>query len=206
MAKPFRYSILAKLVIGTFLSFFFVLRVEGTGSACAFIRGHEKALLSNCSAPEAKVLNSPDIYKVEMAIPGVSSQDLEVSVDKDKRTIQLVGNRMDDEGDLVGCYQTSWQVEDESIDLKRLVMQHDNGVLSMYIPKKGAAFTQPETKKKEKSPMVRVASNSKPPPRPILQRDERTLSVDAIAYDEPELLESVSVLTDEENDYWFQRT
>jgi HSP20 family protein len=208
MAKPFRYGIFVKLVIGVFLSFFLLIRIEGTGASFT----EPSPFLTNCSAPETKILDTNEIYKVAMDIPGVRPKDLHVSVDTNQRTIQLIGNRMDDAGDLVGCYQKSWQV-DESIDLQSLVMQHDNGVLTVWVPKseeeKKASLRTKKQKKKGIAQTVRGAQPIQPKQRipKRITRHEEPLSVDAISYDEQELLESVSVLTDEEieREYWFHR-
>ena len=48
-----------------------------------------------------------------MDIPGVEPDDLEVSIDNDARTIQLVGNRRDDDGDVIGCFEKSFEVNDK---------------------------------------------------------------------------------------------
>jgi HSP20 family molecular chaperone IbpA len=205
MTKPFRYGLFAKLVISAFFSFFLLIRIEGTGAAFT----EPSPFLTNCSAPETKVLDTNDIYKVAMDIPGVMPRDLDVSVDTNRRTIKLIGNRMDEAGDLVGCYQKSWQV-DESIDLQSLVMEHDNGVLTVWVQKseEEKKSSLRKTKSKRKA-MVRGSKTIQPKqriPRRI-DRHEEPLSVDAISYDEQELLESVSVLTDEEmeREYWFHR-
>lgn len=208
MAKPFRYGIFVKLMIGAFLSFFLLIRIEGTGASFT----EPLSFLTNCSAPETKILDTNEIYKVVMDIPGVKPRDLDVSVDTNQRSIKLIGNRMDDAGDLIGCYQKSWQV-DESIDLQSLVMEHDNGVLTVWVPKskeeKKASLRKKKPKKKRIA-MVRGASQPIQPKQHITKRiirHEKPLSVDAISYDEQELLESVSVLTDEdiEREYWFHR-
>jgi HSP20 family molecular chaperone IbpA len=207
MAKPFRYGLLVKLVMSAFFSFFLLIRIEGTGAAAAFTE--PSSFLTNCSAPETKVLDTNDIYKVTMDIPGVMSRDLDVSVDTNERTITLIGNRMDEAGDLVGCYQKSWQL-DESIDLQSLVMEHGNGVLTVWVPKSEQQEKASLRKKKSQGKAMVRGSKTVQPKRRIsrrIARHEEPLSVDAISYDEQELLESVSVLTDEEveREYWFQR-
>ena len=212
MAKPFRYGMFVKLVIGAFLSFFLLIRMEGTG-ACSFTEA--SPFVTNCSVPETKILDTNEIYKVTMDIPGVRPRDLHVSVDTNQRSVTLIGNRRDDDtGDLVGCYQTSWQVDDETIDLQSLVMQHDNGVLTVSVQKskeEKKAFLRKKKPKKKKR--IAVVRDAQPPIQPkqrmpkCITRHEGPLLVDAISYDEQELLESVSVLTDEdiEREYWFHR-
>ena len=187
--KPFRYGIVAKLVIGAFLSFFFLLRVEGTCFT-------ESCQLSSCSVPESTTTQNDGMFKISMDIPGVQPQDLDVSVDGN--TVRLIGNRMDDAGDLVSCYQKSWQL-DSTVDLDSLVMEHNNGVLTVSAPKA-------ETKPIKRPALVRGTKfyhkpNQRATPM-YLDRSEPPLGVDPISYDEPELLESVSVLKDEGQEIW----
>jgi HSP20 family molecular chaperone IbpA len=205
MAKPFRYGLFVKLVISAFFSFFLLIRIEGIGAAFT----EPSSFLANCSAPETKVLNTNAIYKVAMDIPGVMPRDLDVSIDTNERTIKLIGNRMDEAGDLVGCYQKSLQM-DASIDLQSLVMEHDKGVLTVWVPKSDEQKKKSLRKKTSKGKAMVRGSKTIQPKRRIprrIDRHEEPLSVDAISYDEQELLESVSVLTDEEveREYWFQR-
>lgn len=226
MRTPFRYGIFAKLVIGTFLSFFLLFRIEGvSGGACL---SNDSTPQLCCSTPDSRFVDTNQIYKVAMDIPGVQPHDLDVSVDNDSRTIKLVGNRRDDEGDVVGCFSKSWQLND-SVDLQSLVMQHDNGVLTVWSPKETSGRTdspvskrRDKTKKLPKKAFIRGSAKSTQPQgaitklKPIITKrleriedpllpEEDPMSVEAIAYDEQELLESVSVLTDEENEFWFHR-
>ena len=224
--KPFRYGIFAKLVVGTFLSFFLLFRIEGTAGAACFATESSPQL--RCSVPESRLMDTNQLYKVSMDIPGVEPQDLDVSVDNDSRTVKLVGKRRDDDGDVIGCYQKSWQLDD-SADLESLVMQHDNGVLTVWVPKEAdgkqkfvaGKERKKDTKKKRASSFVRGSTKlsnppnvSKPTPfivkkikrnEDIILTEEDPMEVDPIAYDEKELLESVSVLTDEEGERWVHR-
>lgn len=204
---------------------------------------NEALPLQSCSTPESRVLaDTNDLFKIAMDIPGVNPKDLDVSVDSDSRTVNLVGNRRDDQGELAGCFQTSWQL-DESVDLESLVMQHDNGVLTVWSPKEvdreSTVSKRRELMKQSKkqkafvrrrgsATKTRSTNTSKPtlpqatvtklkpvitkrieryedPIMPEEEEEEDPMHVEAIAYDEQELLESVSVLTDEEGEYWFHR-
>lgn len=229
--KPFRYGIFAKLVIGTFLSFFLLLRIEAvSGGACS----PEMPQLC-CSTPESRVLvDTNQLFKVAMDIPGVDPKDLDVSVDTGSRTVKLVGNRRDDQGDVIGCFTKSWPLDD-TVDMESLVMQHDNGVLTVWSPKdadvkkeSAVSFRRDLQHPHKKTAFIRGSTTSttnKPNKtqaatvtklKPIITKhveryEDPTLSeedpmvVEPIAYDEQELLESVSVLTDDENEYWFHR-
>ena len=226
--KPFRYGVFAKLVIGTFLSFFLLFRIEGvSGGACFSTDSVPKQLC--CSAPEYRFVNTNQTYKIAMDIPGVHPQDLDVSVDHNSRTVKLIGNRRDDDGDVIGCFQKSWNLDD-SVDLQSLVMQHDNGVLTIWAPKdshderrKSFVSKRSDEEKSGKKAFVRGSTKLTKAQqatvtklKPVITRhierhedpvlpEEDPMVVEPIAYDEQELLESVSVLTDDEGEYWFHR-
>lgn len=231
MKKPFRYGIFAKLVIGTFLSFFLLFRIEGVSGSSPL---PENCLC--CTLPQTRLVDTnQQQFQVAMDIPGVDPDDLEVSIDNDARTIQLVGNRRDDHGDVIGCFEKFLDVND-NVDLDSLVVQHDNGVLTVWAPKdntrKNLAFVS--SRKKEKQAFVRRGSTtkkqtnrvrSKPQEAAVIKikpivsartrmeriedpllSEEDPMIVEPIAYDEQELLESVSVLTnDAEEEFWHHR-
>jgi len=220
--KPFRYGIFAKLVIGTFLSFFLLFRIEGVSGGACFTTDSSSQLC--CSSPESRFIDTNELFKVAMDIPGVQPQDLDVSVDNELRTIKLVGNRRDEDGDVFGCFTKSWQLDD-SVDMQSLVMQHDNGVLTVWIPKdtvKESSVSKRRVQKSNKKAFIRGATKSARPQatvtklKPIITEhieryedpilsEEDPMMVQPIAYDEEELLESVSVLTDDEGEFWFHR-
>lgn len=223
--RPFRYGILAKLVIGTFLTFFLLLRVEGfTGGSGLSCSSTESGGLLCCTQPKSRIVDTNKLFKVAMDIPGVQPEDLEVSVDNESRVVTLVGNRRNDDGDLVGCFQKSFTLDDE-VDIESLVMQHDNGVLTVWSPKESDSIVRG----RRESPMKREGAKSKvafirgsPKTQattgvtrikpvdttshmqriedPILS-EEDPMVVEPIAYDEQEF---VSVLTDDEGEHWFQ--
>lgn len=231
MKKPFRYGIFAKLVIGTFLSFFLLFRIEGVSGSSSLSTTNNYLC---CTTPQTRLVDTNQQFQIAMDIPGVEPDDLEVSIDNDARTIQLVGNRRDEDGDVIGCFEKSFEVNDTSVDLDSLVVQHDNGVLTVWAPKdntrRNKAFIS--TRKKEKA-FIRRGSTTKTKTyvgskqqqqatvtkiKPIITAktrmeriedsvlsEEDPMIVDPIAYDEQELLESVSVLTEEEEEFWNHR-
>ena len=110
--------------------------------------GNEWIAKSNASAPALNIVETEKEYIVEIAAPGVTKDDFCVTVDKHDQLIVTVENRNNnEERDKKGkflrrefsyaqCQQTLILPENVNKDDSRAT--HDNGVLTITIPKNHA--------------------------------------------------------------------
>lgn len=90
----------------------------------------------NASFVASHVLENGITCSLQCAIPVISKNDLDVSVDFLKRHVAITGTLIDPTTDKTEYIQQSWLV-DSSVNLVELTMGFQDGNLTVTIPKKG---------------------------------------------------------------------
>lgn len=92
-------------------------------------------------APSANVIENNESFRIEMAIPGFSREDVKITVEKDILTVESVKQEPKEEVKYTrrefGMYEfkRSWRLT-ETIDQDQIRAEFNNGILTLILPKK----------------------------------------------------------------------
>tara|TARA_R110000824_G_scaffold9402_2_gene42049 strand:+ start:559 stop:969 length:411 start_codon:yes stop_codon:yes gene_type:complete len=88
----------------------------------------------------AQVYNNDDDWQVVFAVPGVKKSAVEIKVDDHVLTVSYENNAEGNRFNFVSSFSRSWNV-DREVDISKILANHEDGVLTITIPK-------PEAKKR----------------------------------------------------------
>lgn len=116
--------------------------------------GNEWITKANTTAPAVNIIESDKDYKVELAAPGLTKEDIKVRVDDNDHLVITVENKNESgEKDEKGKYlrrefsYSQFQqtmVLPDNVDKEGIEARQENGVLTVTIPKKEAPSTHPK--------------------------------------------------------------
>lgn len=92
------------------------------------------------SRRNAQVYNNDDDWQVVFAVPGVKKDAVEIKVDDHVLTVSYENKAEDSRFNFVSSFSRSWNVDHE-VDISKILANHEDGVLTITIPK-------PEAKKR----------------------------------------------------------
>ncbi len=108
--------------------------------------GNEWIAKTNSVAPAINIVETEKEYEVEIAAPGITKDDFEITVDKDNHLVVTVERKQeDDEKDKKGRYlrrefsYSQFQqtlILPDNVDTDAIEACQSNGVLTVKIPKK----------------------------------------------------------------------
>lgn len=108
--------------------------------------GNEWIAKTNSAAPAINIVETEKAYEVEIAAPGITKDDFEITVDKDNHLVVTVERKQeDDEKDKKGRYlrrefaYSQFQqtlILPDNVDTDAIEACQNNGVLTVKIPKK----------------------------------------------------------------------
>ena len=102
------------------------------------LRGNGKTVFS----PAMDVLEGEDAYTVRVEVPGVAKDEIKLSIEDEVLTIS--GDRREEQANLLirerryGAFERRLKLP-EGIDLEKVDARHEDGVLTIELPKKEEA-------------------------------------------------------------------
>ncbi len=112
---------------------------------------------AGATAPAMNVIDSDKCYDVELAVPGLTKQDLKIELENDN-VLSVSMERKQEKDDKKGRYvrrEFSYQsfrqsyILPENIDSKNIVAEVEHGVLKIHVPKQTATNTEQAVKQIE---------------------------------------------------------
>lgn len=110
--------------------------------------GNEWIAKTNSAAPAINIVETEKAYEVEIAAPGITKDDFEITVDKDNHLVITVERKQEeDEKSKKGRYlrrefsYSQFQqtlILPDNVDTDAIEACQNNGVLTVNIPKKSA--------------------------------------------------------------------
>ena len=95
---------------------------------------------TNSVQRSAQVYNNDDDWQVVFAVPGVKKDAVQIKIDDHILTVSYENKVEDNRFNFVPSFSRSWNV-DHDVDIGKVVAKHEDGVLTITIPK-------PEAKKR----------------------------------------------------------
>ena len=86
-----------------------------------------------------KIEENDNSYTIEMDMPGVRKEDLDIGIKENMLSIYAERKRIsktDDKEEVVSKYEQSFNISDKSIDVDNIAANFENGVLILTLPKK----------------------------------------------------------------------
>lgn len=86
-----------------------------------------------------KIEENDNSYTIEMDMPGVKKEDLDIGIKENMLSIYAERKRMsktDEKEEVVSKYEQSFNISDKSIDVDNIAANFENGVLILTLPKK----------------------------------------------------------------------
>lgn len=102
--------------------------------------------------PAANIRETPDAYKVELAAPGMSKEDFQVTLDGNLLSIRSEKSRQDESKEKGNysrqefsyqAFQRTFQLPKEVVEEEGIEATYENGLLSLTIPKREEAKQKP---------------------------------------------------------------
>jgi HSP20 family protein len=98
------------------------------------------------SMPAANIIEDPNQFKVELAVPGMSKQDFHINVENDVLTITAAKKEEKEEKNekftrkefYYGSFERSFTLPN-SVASEKIEGKYENGILKLLIPKKEEA-------------------------------------------------------------------
>ena len=87
-----------------------------------------------------QVYNNDEEWQVVFAVPGVKKEAVEIKVDNHVLTVSYENKTEDNRFNFVASFSRSWNI-DHDVEIDKIVAKHEDGVLTITIPK-------PEAKKR----------------------------------------------------------
>jgi len=94
----------------------------------------------NNAQQDIQVYNNDEEWQVVFAVPGVKKDAVEIKVDDHILTVSYENKAEDNRLNFVASFNRSWNV-DRDVDISKIDAAHEDGVLTITIPK-------PEAKKR----------------------------------------------------------
>tara|TARA_R110002020_G_C16039300_1_gene753573 strand:- start:337 stop:648 length:312 start_codon:yes stop_codon:yes gene_type:complete len=94
----------------------------------------------NNAQQDIQVYNNDEEWQVVFAVPGVKKDAVEIKVDDHILTVSYENKAEDNRLNFVASFSRSWNV-DRDVDISKIDATHEDGVLTITIPK-------PEAKKR----------------------------------------------------------
>ncbi|MBW5397108.1 Hsp20/alpha crystallin family protein [Brachyspira pilosicoli] len=86
-----------------------------------------------------KIEENDNSYTIEMDMPGVRKEDLDIGIKENMLSIYAERKRMsktDDKEEVVSKYEQSFNISVKGIDIENISANFENGVLTLTLPKK----------------------------------------------------------------------
>ena len=86
-----------------------------------------------------KLEENDNSYTIEMDMPGVKKEDLDIGIKENMLSIYAERKRMsktDDKEEVVSKYEQSFNISVKGIDIENISANFENGVLTLTLPKK----------------------------------------------------------------------
>ena len=86
-----------------------------------------------------KIEENDNIYTIEMDMPGVRKEDLDIGIKENMLSIYAERKRMsktDEKEEVVSKYEQSFNISVKGIDIENISANFENGVLTLTLPKK----------------------------------------------------------------------
>ncbi|SUW07476.1 heat shock protein [Brachyspira pilosicoli] len=86
-----------------------------------------------------KIDENDNSYTIEMDMPGVRKEDLDIGIKENMLSIYAERKRMsktDDKEEVVSKYEQSFNISVKGIDIENISANFENGVLTLTLPKK----------------------------------------------------------------------
>ncbi|SUV99871.1 Hsp20/alpha crystallin family protein [Brachyspira pilosicoli] len=86
-----------------------------------------------------KIDENDNSYTIEMDMPGVRKEDLDIGIKENMLSIYAERKRMsktDDKEEVVSKYEQSFNISVKGIDIENISASFENGVLTLTLPKK----------------------------------------------------------------------
>ena len=107
---------------------------------------------TSTTIPAINIKETPENYEVQVAAPGMTKEDFKIELDGNSLTISSE-RRDQKEGGLEERYsrkefsyqsfQRTFTLQKEVVDIDRIEARYENGLLSLFIPKKEDAKQKP---------------------------------------------------------------
>ena len=88
----------------------------------------------------AQVYNNDDDWQVVFAVPGVQKDDVKIKIDDHVLTVSYENKAENSRFNFVSSFSRSWNV-DRDVDIDKIIANHEDGILTITVPK-------PEAKKR----------------------------------------------------------
>ena len=98
----------------------------------AFDKVLDEAYLMADNRINSNITTTEDGYKVLLSVPGLSKDDVKISLKESKLTISY--EKVDDEFTFTNSFKKSYNVPDD-VDEKNIVGSVENGVIEIILPK-----------------------------------------------------------------------
>ncbi|MEI0611120.1 Hsp20/alpha crystallin family protein [Brachyspira pilosicoli] len=86
-----------------------------------------------------KIEENDNSYTIEMDMPGVRKEDLDIGIKENMLSIYAERKRMsktDEKEEVVSKYEQSFNISVKGIDIENISANFENGVLTLTLPKK----------------------------------------------------------------------
>ena len=86
-----------------------------------------------------KIEENDNSYPIEMDMPGVRKEDLDIGIKENMLSIYAERKRMsktDEKEEVVSKYEQSFNISVKGIDIENISANFENGVLTLTLPKK----------------------------------------------------------------------
>lgn len=86
-----------------------------------------------------KIEDNDNSYTIEMDMPGVRKEDLDIGIKENMLSIYAERKRMsktDEKEEVVSKYEQSFNISVKGIDIENISANFENGVLTLTLPKK----------------------------------------------------------------------
>lgn len=107
---------------------------------------------NNFARPAVNVVETPEVFRIELSAPGLDKNDVSIMVENDTLTIESNKEFKEQEGEKVikrefGFYKFKRTFRlPETIDLSNIKADFNNGILNLNLAKKDEAKVQPPRK------------------------------------------------------------
>ena len=86
-----------------------------------------------------KIEENDNSYTIEMDMPGVKKEDLDIGIKENMLSIYAERKRMsktDEKEEVISKYEQSFNISVKGIDIENISANFENGVLTLTLPKK----------------------------------------------------------------------
>lgn len=105
-----------------------------------YFRGFDNSLINFYKASNYKIEEDEKNYTIEMDMPGVKKEDLEIGIKENILSIYAERKKEDKtenkEAVVVSKYEQSFNISAKGIDIDNIQANLENGILTLTLPKK----------------------------------------------------------------------